>query len=132
MMTSVYGLFIHHDTAFDSVASHSPSLFLSLPPFLSHPLSPSHYLPLCLSPISLCLLSPSVSPADSDVELIDISSGNGTHQGNSHRSTSRSLSRGNSHQPIVHFEASVSVRARSPSYDYDMNLLPTELETPKM
>ena len=82
-------------------------------------------LSLSLSPLSL--------PADSDVELIDVTNGNGNHpDSNDHQGTSRSLSRGNSHQPIVHFEASVSVRARSPSFDYDMNLLPTELQTPKM
>ena len=86
--------------------------------------------------LSLSLFPPFPSlsfPADSDVELIDVTNGNGTQlDSNDHQGTSRSLSRGNSHQPIVHFEASVSVRARSPSFDYDMNLLPTELQTPKM
>ena len=79
------------------------------------------------------------SLVDSDVDLIDVSNGGGMSDGrgqggspqspDSTHSPPRVVS---SHQPIVHFEASVSVRARSPSYDYDVDLLPKELQTPKM
>ena len=76
---------------------------------------------------------------DSDVDLIDVSNGGGVSesrgQGVSPRSPGSTQSPHgiiSSHQPIVHFEASVSVRARSPSYDYDVDLLPKEVQTPKM
>ena len=66
--------------------------------------------------------------ADSDVDLIDVGSG----AGRSEQGSTQPRGIVNSHQPIVHFEASASVRARSPSYDYDVDLLPKELETRKM
>ena len=79
------------------------------------------------------------STVDSDVDLIDVGSGGGVSggrgQGVSPQSPGSTQSPHgviSSHQPIVHFEASVSVRARSPSYDYDVDLLPKELQTPKM
>ena len=78
------------------------------------------------------------SLADSDVELIDVGIGTGKKESGqqdslpSQHSSAQTRSIVNSHQPIVHFEASVSVRARSPSYDYDADILPKELQTPKM
>ena len=75
------------------------------------------------------------SLVDSDVDLIDIGSGGGGEsrgQGGSPPSSTQPPRVTSSHQPIVHFEASASVRARSPSYDYDVDLLPKELQSPNM